>query len=385
MKEQPPSAGSKKDNKNFFRQTWVEVDKSDFHFNLKKIKEYLKKDTKILAVIKSNGYGHGGVELAKEAVKAGVYGIAVSSIEEGIQFRKAGIKTNLLVFGVPYPIDNLSVSVYWDLIPTLTNLHDIQYLASLAKKLGKTLEFHLKIDTGMGRIGVSPQDSYNILQKIAEMPEVKMAGIYTHFAVADSDLSYTQNQLEIFHDITRYAKKLGLRFIAHVANTAALISNKKTHFDMVRPGIGLYGLTPFDHAHKMLKLKPVLSWKTRIINLKRVSAGFCVSYGRTFVTNKASVIATLPVGYADGYSRVLSNKGDVLVRGKRCPIAGRITMDSMMVDVTGIKGVSLGDEVVLIGMQGKEKIKAEELAKLQNTINYEVTCSISMRVPRIVV
>jgi alanine racemase len=135
----------------------------------------------------------------------------------------------------------------------------------------------------------------------------------------------------------------------------------------------------------MLKLKPVLSWKTRIVNLKRVSAGFCVSYGRTFVTNKASVIATLPVGYADGYSRVLSNKGDVLVRGKRCPIAGRITMDSMMVDVTGIKGVSLGDEVVLIGMQGKEKIKAEELAKLQNTINYEVTCSISMRVPRIVV
>lgn len=385
MKEQPPSAGSKKDNRNFFRQTWVEVDKSDFHFNLKKIKEYLKKDTKILAVIKSNGYGHGGVELAKEAVKAGVYGIAVSSVEEGIQFRKAGIKTNLLVFGVPYPIDNLSVAVYWDLIPTLSNLHEIQYLAALAKRLSKVLEFHLKIDTGMGRIGVSPQDAYNILQKISEMPEIKMAGIYTHFAVADTDASYTQNQLDIFHDITKYAKNLGLKFIAHVANTAALISNKKTHLDMVRPGIALYGLTPFDHAHKMLKLKPVLSWKTRIINLKRVSAGFCVSYGRTFVTNKASVIATLPVGYADGYSRVLSNKGDVLVRGKRCPIAGRITMDTMMVDVTGIKGVSIGDEVVLIGTQGKEQIKAEELAKLQNTINYEVTCSISMRVPRIVV
>lgn len=384
MKEQPPSA-VKKEFKNFFRQTWVEVDKSDFHFNLKKIKEYLKKDTKILAVIKSNGYGHGGVELAKEAVKAGVYGIGVCSIEEGIQFRKAGIKTHLLVFGISYPIDSLAVAIYWDLIPTLTNLHDIQYLSGLATKLGKTLEFHLKIDTGMGRIGVSPQDSYNMLQKISEMPEIKLAGIYTHFAVADSDSSYTQNQLEIFHDITKYAKKLGLKFIAHVANTAALITNKKTHLDMVRPGIGLYGLTPFDHAHKMLKLKPVLCWKTRIVNLKRVSAGFCVSYGRTFVTNRASVIATVPVGYADGYSRVLSNKADVLVRGKRCPIAGRITMDSMMVDVTGVKGVSVGDEVVLIGTQGKEKIKAEELAKLQNTINYEVTCSISMRIPRIVV
>jgi len=385
MKEQPPSASSKKEFRNFFRQTWVEVDKSDFHFNLKKIKEYLKKDTKILAVIKSNGYGHGGVELAKEAVKAGVYGIAVTSIEEGIQFRKAGIKANLLVFGAPYPVDSLSVAVFWDLIPTLSNLHEIQHLANLAKRLSKVLEFHLKIDTGMGRIGVSPQDAYTVLQKISEMPEIKLAGIYTHFAVADTDAAYTQNQLDIFNDITKYARKLGLKFIAHSANTAALINNKKTHLDMVRPGIGLYGLTPFDHAHKNLKLKPVLSWKTRIINLKRVSAGFCVSYGRTFVTNKASVIATIPVGYADGYSRVLSNKGDVLVRGKRCPIAGRITMDMMMVDVTGIKGVAIGDEVVLIGSQGKELIKAEELAKLQNTINYEVTCSISARIPRIIV
>jgi len=388
MKEQPPSAklndqppsAKRKNMQTFFRPTWVEVDKSDFHFNLKKIKEYLKKDTKILPIIKANGYGHGGVELAKEAVKAGVYGIGVSSIEEGIQFRKAGIKTNILVLGSGYPLEYLSVATFWDLTPTISSLQGLQTLSSLSRKYGKKLEFHLKIDTGMGRVGVIAGENANIiLQKIVDMSDIKMTGLYTHFAVSDTNLSYTQIQLDKFNQVIKYARKLGLKFIAHSANTAALLSSKKTHLDMVRPGIGLYGLTPFEHIQRnKMRLKPVLSWKTQIIYLKKVPAGFCVSYGRTFVTNRASVIATLPVGYADGYSRILSNKSDVLVRGKRCPIAGRITMDMMMVDVTGIKGVSIGDEAVLIGRQGKEEIKAEELAKLQNTINYEVTCSQSL-------
>lgn len=378
MKEQPPSS--------FFRPTWVEIDKSDFLFNLKKIKEYLKADTKVLAVIKSNAYGHGGIELAKEAVKAGIYGIGVSSIEEGISFRKAGIKAKILVFGSGYPLEYLSVATFWDLIPTISSLQGLHELSSLAKKFQKKLEFHLKVDTGMGRVGVIAGENTNvILQKIANMTEIKMSGMYTHFAVADTNMAYTESQLNKFNEVVKYAKKLGLKFIAHAANTAALISNKKTHLDMVRPGIGLYGLSPFEHTQHKLKLKPVLTWKTKIIYLKKVPSGFCVSYGRTFVTNKNSVIATVPVGYADGYGRVLSNKADVLVRGKKCPVAGRITMDMMMIDVTDVKGVSIGDEVVLLGTQGKETIKAEELAKLQNTISYEVTCSISPRVPRIIV
>ncbi|MDD3053779.1 MAG: alanine racemase [Endomicrobiaceae bacterium] len=386
MKEQPPSAKNKS-MQNFFRPTWVEVDKSDFLFNLKKIKEYLKKDTKVLPIIKANGYGHGGIELAKEAIKAGgIYGIGVSSIEEGIQFRKAGIKINILVLGSGYPLEHLSVASFWDLTPTISSLQGLQVLSGLSKKFGKKLEFHLKVDTGMGRVGVIARDNaYVILQKIANMPDIKMVGMYTHFAVADTNLSYTQNQLDLFNEVIKYAKQLGLKFLAHAANTAGLISNKKTHLDMVRPGIGLYGLSPFEHTKYKMKLKPVLSWKTKIVYLKKVPAGFCVSYGRTFVTNRASVIATVPVGYADGYSRILSNKADVLVRGKRCPIAGRITMDMMMLDVTGIKGVGIGDEVVLIGTQGKETIKTEELAKLQNTISYEITCSISTRIPRIIV
>ncbi|MEA5000541.1 MAG: alanine racemase [Endomicrobiaceae bacterium] len=385
MKEQPPSAKNKS-MQNFYRPTWVEVDKSDFLFNLKKIKEYLKKDTKVLAIIKANGYGHGGIELAKEAVKAGIYGIGVSSIEEGIQFRKAGIKATILVLGSGYPLEHLSIASFWDLTPTISSMQGLHALSALSKKFGKKLEFHLKVDTGMGRVGVVAKDNAMlILKKIANMPDIKMVGMYTHFAVADTNALYTQSQLDSFNEVVKYARNLGFQFLAHAANTAGLISNKKTHLDMVRPGIALYGLSPFEHTKYNLKLKPVLSWKTKIIYLKKVPAGFCVSYGRTFVTNRASVIATLPVGYADGYSRILSNKADVLVRGKRCPIAGRITMDMMMVDVTGIKGVSIGDEVVLIGRQGKETIKIEELAKLQNTISYEVSCSISTRVPRVIV
>jgi alanine racemase len=387
MKTKPPSAVPVvRRQPVFFRQNWVEVDKSDFHFNLKKIKEYLAKDTKIMPVIKANAYGHGGIALAKEAQKAGVHCIGVSSLEEGIQFREAGIKSSILVLGSIFPLSNLSVAVAHSLTPTLSSMAGVMALEDLAVKINKKLNFHLEIDTGMGRIGALCDAALPIIQKIAQTPEINMTGMYTHFAVADTDPVFTRKQLESFLKVAKYAKtNFGLKFISHAANSAALFRDKKTHLDMVRPGISLYGLSPFRNAERFMTLKPVLSWKTKIIFMKRVQAGFCVSYGRTYVTNRASVIATIPVGYADGYNRLLSNKADVLVRGKRCPIAGRVTMDMTMIDVTGVKGVSLGDEVILIGAQGKEQIKADELAKIQDTINYEVTCAISLRVPRVVV
>ncbi|GHT34949.1 alanine racemase [Endomicrobiia bacterium] len=370
----------------FFRQTWVEIDKSDFHFNLQEIKKHIAKDTKIMAVIKSNAYGHGGVVFAKEAQKAGVHWIAVSSLEEGIQFREAGVRTNILILGNIYPFENFQVAVAHFLTPTIFTTSDLAALEDLAVKLDKKINFHLQIDTGMGRIGAQPEAAHVILQRIARNPEVNMAGMYTHYPVADTDPVFTREQLSIFTKIVRFARTdLGLRFVAHSANSAALFKNKHTHLDMVRPGLSLYGLNPFKHVERFPKLKSVLSWKTKIIFLRKVPAGFCVSYGRTFVTNRASVIATIPVGYADGYNRLLSNKGNVLVGGKRCPIAGRITMDMTMIDVTGVKGVFLGDEVVLIGTQGKEQIKVDELAKVQDTVCYEVICAISSRVPRVVV
>jgi alanine racemase len=370
----------------FFRQNWVEIDRSDFHFNLKKIKEYVSKNTKIMVVIKANAYGHGGVVLAKEAQRAGVAWIGVSSLEEGIQFREAGIKSNILILGNIFPFENFQVAVAHSLTPTISTMPELAALEELAARLNKKINFHLKIDSGMGRIGAESEASHSILQKIVQMSKTNMTGMYTHFAVADTDSVFTQQQLDIFMNIVKFARiNLGLKFIAHAANSAALFRNKCTHLDMVRLGISIYGLAPFRHAERFLELKPVLSWKTKIMFLRKVPPGFCVSYGRTFVTNRTSVIATIPVGYADGYNRLLSNKCDVLVHGKRCPVVGRITMDMTMIDVTDVNGVMLGDEAVLIGVQGEEDIKVDELAKIQNTINYEVTCAISVRVPRIIV
>ncbi|MDR1433783.1 alanine racemase [Candidatus Endomicrobiellum devescovinae] len=389
MKKQPPPAASSatcKRPKVFFRPTWVEIDKSDFHFNLKKIKEYLAKDTKVMAVVKANAYGHSGIALAKEAQSAGLQWLAVSSIEEGIQLREAGIKANILILGNIFPFENFQVVIAHSLTPTISTITGLMALEELAVKINKRINFHLQVDTGMGRIGALPEAAYPLLQKIAQSSEVRMTGMYTHFAVADTDPVFTKMQIDTFTKIVKFAKvNLGLRFIAHSANSAALFKYKRSHLDMVRPGISLYGLSPFKHSDRFLKLKPVLSWKTKITFLKKVPAGFSVSYGRTFVTSKTSIIATLPVGYADGLNRLLSNRGDVLVGGKRCPIVGRITMDMTMVDVSDVKGVSLGDEVVIIGTQRSEQIKTDELAKLQDTINYEVTCAISSRVPRIVV
>ena len=382
MQKQPPPRRQPV----FFRQNWVEIDKSDFYFNLKQIKGNLAKDTKILTVLKANAYGHGGVMLAKEAQKAGIQWIGVSSLEEGIQFREAGIKTNILVFENVFPRENLQVAVVHNLTPTISTIAGVTALEDLAVKLNKKISFHLSIETGMGRIGAMPDAAIPLLQKIANTPEISMTGMYTHFSVADTDPVFTRFQLAQFTKVVRYAKTvLGMKFIAHAANSAALFADRRTHLDMVRPGISLYGLKPVKNPGKAFKLKPVLTWKTRITFLKRVPSGFSVSYGRTFVTTKESVIATIPVGYADGFRRILSSKGDVLVRGKRCPVIGRVTMDMTMIDVTGIKGVSLGDEVVLIGAQGKEKITADEIAKIEDTINYEVTCAISSRVPRIIV
>ncbi|MDR1052516.1 MAG: alanine racemase [Endomicrobium sp.] len=375
-----------KKSKVFFRQTWVEIDKSDFHFNLKNIKKHIAKNIKIMAVLKNNAYGHGGIIIAKEAQKSSVQWIAVSSLEEGIELRDAGIKTNILILERIFPSTNFQVAVAHSLTATISTMLDFVALEKLAIRLNKKIDFHLKIDTGMGRIGIQPDLSYSLLNKISKTNVVNMTGIYTHYSVADIDPLYTKIQFNIFIKIVKFARlKLKLKFIAHSANSAAFIKNKMTHLDMIRPGSVIYGMNPFKQMYNFLKFKPVLSWKTKIIFLKKVASGFCISYGRTFVTNKLSVIATIPVGYGDGYNRLLSNKAFVLVRGKRCQILGKITMNSTMIDVTGVKGICIGDEVVLIGIQNKEQIKVDELAKIQDTINNEITSSISSNIPRIIV
>ncbi len=366
------------------RPTWVEIDIRAFQRNLRAISAFLKKGTRVLAVVKANAYGHAAVPLSRAAVKSGVAMLGVSSLEEGIALRDAGITGPILIMGSLFPLENFMTSAAYNLIPTVSSLRGLIDLSRTARRMGTILPFHLKVDTGMGRVGVSAANAPVILDRIAAEKNVKMTGLYMHFSAADTDQEFTREQRTRFLPVVEYARSLGLKFSAHAASSSAIIRYPELHYDMVRSGISLYGLTPYEGANRRLKVTPVLSWKTRIVFLKRVPRGTSVSYGRTFTTECASVIATLPVGYADGYPRSLSNSGKVLVRGKRCPVVGRVTMDMVMVDVTGVKGVALGDEVILIGAQGSERITAEEIACLAKTINYETTCNISYRVPRII-
>ena len=369
-----------------YRPTWAEIDLKVFRENLKSISSYVGRNAKILAVVKADAYGHSAVDISK-ALKNNprIYALGVSSIEEGVQLRSSGIKSRILILGSIYPFSNLSACVRYGLTPTVSSFQGLVELDKLGSKLGKRIPFHLKIDTGMGRVGISAKNAEGVIKKISENPHVLLDGIYTHFSSADSDKEFTLIQLKKFSFAVQYAKKLKMKFCAHAANSSAMIKYKNTLFDCARPGLALYGMLPFDGADRLVALEPVLSWKTRIVFLKKAVEKMPVSYSKTFIAKKGSVIATLPVGYADGYMRSLSNKGIVLIRGRRCPVVGRVTMDMIMVDVTGVPGVSIGDEAVLLGRQGKESVTAEELARLAGTINYEITCAISRRVPRLTV
>lgn len=368
-----------------YRPTWVEINLSAFQKNIRALRSHIGKKPKILAVVKANAYGHMAAPLSKLALKEGASALGVASIEEGIALREAGISGPILIMGSIFPLENLAVAAEHKLTPTISSLKGLGELAHLGARLKRPLPFHMKIDTGMGRIGISPGTADSMLEKIiSRRREVELRGIYTHFSSADVDARCTREQLRDFSAIVAHARRLGLSFVAHAANSAAIVCRRDAYFDMVRPGISLYGLLPFEGAERRLKLTPVLQWKTRIVFLKRVSRGTAIGYCRTFVTKKASVIATLPVGYADGYDRSLSNKGKVIIGGVRCPVVGRVSMDMITVDVSAVKGVSIGDEAVLIGSQGKETVTAEEMASWIGTINYEVTCGIGYRIPRVV-
>lgn len=366
-----------------YRPTWVEIDRQAFVSNIGAVARKLKPGTKIMAVVKANAYGHLAAPLSQLALKHGVSSLGVASIEEGIELRESGITAPILVLGSMYPLENLAFARNYALTPTISSLKGLLELVRVARSVRSPLPFHLKIDTGMGRIGISPETAPALLERIAARKDVVMQGMYTHFSCADCDPRFTRRQLDKFLEVVRAARSAGLKFTAHAAGSAALLTGKAYHLDMVRPGVALYGLLPFDGAEKLIHLKPVLSWKSRIVFLKRVKKGATISYGATFTAKRPSLIATLPVGYADGLSRRLSGKAEVLVRGRRCPVIGRVTMDMIMVDATGVHGAAIGDEAVLIGAQGEERIRAEEMARHAGTINYEITCNIGYRVPRI--
>ncbi len=370
----------------FLRPTWAVIHLKSFQNNLRAVSSRLASGVRSLPVLKADGYGHGAREMARAAAEAAdvpQWGFGVSSIEEGISLREAGFKQPILILGSLFPFDGFESALKYDLTPTLASRLAAQELSRVAAKLKRCAAAHVKVDTGMGRIGVSPETALETIREISGQDALRLEGVYTHLAQADSP-EETRKQLDRFKPVVDAARRLSPRPLVHAANSAAALLSPETHFDVVRPGLALYGLSPAPAAD-MAGFAPVMEWKTRIVFLKKVQPGTAVSYGGTFRARRVSWLATLPVGYADGYRRSLSNKGQVLVRGKRCPVAGRVTMDQIIVDVTDVPGVEVGDETVLIGKQGAERISAEEMAEWADTIPYEIVCGVSARVPRVAV
>jgi alanine racemase len=337
---------------------------------------------KVLAVVKAQAYGHGAVAVSRRLVELGVDMLGVALVEEGLELRSAGIDKPVLVMGPVRPEQAVSI-IKAGLTPVVFTKQMAEALSRAAA--GKRVPVHVKVDTGMGRIGLPPEDALAFIREFAAMPGLAVEGLMTHFADADlKDKQFASAQLDSFEMLVRSLDEAGISVpLRHAANSAAVLEYDRALLTMVRPGLMLYGYDPLERRGGF-DLRPVLSLVTRIAYLKKVPAGVPISYGRTFVTKRESLIATVPIGYADGYSRGLSNRGEALVRGRRVPVAGRVCMDMIMLDVTDVPSVAEGDEVALIGCQGQERITADDLAGWTGTIAYEVLCGIGARVPRIV-
>jgi len=368
--------------KKFYRPTVAEIDLSAIRHNLKLIRDIVGKDIKMLGVVKADAYGHGIREVSTAIYNwVDYYGIA--SLDEAAILRETGIKKPILVLGSILPEEAEGV-LKFDVVQTVSEFNIPKRLSELSKKAHRDVKVHIKVDTGMGRLGVWYEEAFNLVKEIIRLKGIVIEGIFTHFSKSEDDPIFTHTQLKRFISVIEKLQKAGIDIpIKHAANSMALIEFKDTHLNMVRPGLMMYGLYLKEAVTEKIPLRPALSLKTRITHLKEVSKGRTISYGGTFVTKHATRIAVIPVGYGDGYSRRLSNKGEVLVRGIRAPIIGRVCMDMCIVDVGHIKGVGIGDEVVLIGRQGNDRIKVEDIARLSDTIPYEVVCNIGRRVPRV--
>ncbi|MFH1778586.1 MAG: alanine racemase [Candidatus Omnitrophota bacterium] len=366
------------------RPTWTEIDLNAIAHNYHAIKSRLSSGTNILAVVKANAYGYGIVEVARRLAKEKVSYLGVAFVDEGIVLRKAGIKLPILALSSVMPKE-VKGALKYDLTLTVCDRDLASEIDKAARKLNKQALVHVKVDTGMGRLGIWHDEADQLIEDILRFKNVILEGIFTHFSSADEEeVHYTVQQINNFKRLVTDIEIKGAQIqYVHAANSAGAILYRDSHFNMVRPGLMLYGLYPNEAIAKAVKLKPVLSLKTRIIFLKRTPAGRSISYGRTYMTEKETFIATLPIGYADGLNRHLSNRGQVIIRGKCAPIVGRICMDHTMIDVGHVDGVKVGDEVVLIGNQGSQTITVEDVARLLDTISYEVVCWISSRVPRV--
>ena len=367
-------------------QTIAKIHLNNIRYNIEGILKVIGSERKVLVAVKANGYGHGAVAVSRMAEKIGVDWLGVATVPEGIQLREAGIRLPILKFSPVFP-EEMEAAIKNKLTLTVCEKQNIFTLEKICTTLGTNLDVHLKVDTGMGRIGVSIEEAEHLAYFIeSECPHLHLDGIFTHLPVSDDgDPGYTQDQINRFKKIVELVnKRIGRKLnLAHCSNSGAVLGHPSAWLDMVRPGIMIYGFYPGDDTPRTIPLKPGLSFITRVSFLKKIISGTTIGYGRTWIAPEDTWIATIPVGYADGFNRLFSNMGRVLINGKSFPIAGRVCMDQSMVNLGPETDIQVGDEVVLIGKSGQEEITVDEWAMKLGTITYEVTCQINARVERV--
>lgn len=376
----------------FLKRSWATVDLDAISHNIEQIKGIVRDDCRILAVVKADAYGHGAKYVARELNRHGADWFGVSNIDEAVSLRRDGIFKPILIFGVT-PVEYAKTLCEYSITQAVFSLEYAKKLSDAAKEQGVTVDAHVKIDTGMGRLGFCT-DECNVkaaadeVEKIYALPNIKYTGIFTHFSCADEkaedSVNYTKMQFERFCGVINELKNRGYEVgIRHCCNSAATMMHPEMQLDMVRPGVIIYGLSPSSDCENMLDLRPAMQLKCVVSQVKTVPKGTSISYGRTYVSDSERRIASVTIGYADGYHRILSNRARMIVRGKFADVVGRVCMDQLMLDVTDIDGVCEGDEVTIFGTDGDKTLSADEMAALTNSINYEVVCLIGKRVPRI--
>lgn len=376
----------------FLKRAWAQIDLNALQYNYNVVKSMINPKSKIMCVVKADAYGHGAKRLSKEFSKLGADWFAVSNLEEAMQIRKAGVNKPILILGYT-PVNMVQVLSDNNISQAAISEDYAKKLSLRAEKINKKIKVHIKLDTGMNRIGILDQNdiqrknAVKSIENILNMSGLIVEGLFTHFAVADEGIDgedYTRMQYENFKCVISDLKEKGIKIpLCHCCNSAAIIDYPDMDMDMVRPGIILYGLLPSNKLKSKLRLKPVMQLKSTVSLVKEIDAGVKISYGGNFISDKKMKIATVPIGYADGYPRYMSGKGEMIVKGKRAKIVGRICMDQLMLDVTDMDGVNQGDIVTVLGGEKESRISANDIADINNTINYEIICLVGKRVPRI--
>ncbi len=369
------------------QRAWAEIDKVALYQNLRQIQQLLRHPTQLMAVVKADAYGHGALTVARTAIEAGAGGLCVATVSEGIQLRQGGIKATILLLGATNTPEQVKAIAHWQLEPTLCNPQQALVFSETLSGLNQTLPVHLKLDTGMTRLGMPWQDAIEFVRLVQQLPNLEIASVYSHLATADSpDPTVMRQQHERFKNAIAQLQAGGITPPRlHLANSAATLTDSALHYDWVRVGLALYGLYPAQHLQKLIHLKPVMQVKARITQIKTIPPGTGISYGHQFISNRQMRLAVVGIGYADGVPRNLSNRMNVIIQGQQVPQIGAITMDQLMLDVSDIPNIQVGEIVTLIGQDGEEQISADDWAMALGTISWEIICGFKHRLPRVVV